>query len=268
MLFIGTIWEEVSLQLSALPQDGDELSILGRQVRPAGNLLDAFLAFQQSGGKGRIMTLCGKDSSIAQQLEPLQGIIALTDAPQPRRYLLRTEAGAEAMLGDSPSVLSVPELWQDALAAHREEVLLDGEALLSIRGLGALLTEHPPKVLHFVPGNALCRIPPVTMAQLLSLHPVLHVTEEELRRFTREEDVAIAAAMVSSLSGNAVVVRLLDGDGWLHFEQEDTMIPARPDVSASAYRRAGSILAHLQQGASLDQAVRSALNEISHNEGA
>lgn len=268
MLFIGTIWEEVSLQLSALPRDGDELPILDRQVRPAGNLLDAFLTFQQSGGKGRIMTLCGKDSSIARQLEALQGIIAFTDAPQPRRYLLRTEAGEEAMLCDSPSVLSVPELWRDALATQQEEVLLDGEVLLSVRGLGALLTEHPPKVLHLVPGNALCRIPPTTMAQLLSLHPVLHVTEEELHRFTREEDVTIAAAMVSNLSGNAVVVRLLDGDGWLHLAQEGAMIPARPDVSASAYSRAGSILAHLQQGASINQAVRSTLTEISHNEGA
>ncbi|MDO4838163.1 MAG: hypothetical protein Q4B32_07185 [Clostridia bacterium] len=268
MLFIGTIWEKVTLHLSALPRDEDELPILRRQMHPAGNLLDAFLAFRQFGGKGRIMTLCGKDSSIARQLEPLQGIIALTDAPQPRRYLLRTEAGEEAVLFDSPSVVPVPELWRDALAAHQEEVLLDGEALLSVSRLGTLLTEHPPKALHFVPGDALCRIPPKVMAQLLSLHPVLHVTEEELQRFTREEDAAIAAAMVANLSENAVMVRLRDGDGWLHLEQEGAMIPARPDVPASAYSRAGSILAHLQQGVSLDQAARSALTEISHNEGA
>ena len=268
MLFIGTLWEEVALQLSVLPRDGDELPILDRQVRPAGNLLDAFLAFQQSGGSGRIMTLCGKDSSIARQLETLQGIVALTDTPQPRRYLLRTEVGEEAMLCDSPSTVPVPELWGNTLTTHQAEVLLDGEALLSVRGLGTLLTEHPPKVLHFVPGEALCRIPPTTMVQLLSLHPVLHVTEEELCLFTREEDVAVASAMVSNLSGNAVVVRMKDGDGWLHLEQEGTLIPARPDVPASAYSRAGSMLAYLQQGAYLQQAIRSALTEISYNEGA
>ena len=268
MLFIGTLWEEVTLQLSALPRDGDELPILVRQVRPAGNLLDAFLAFRQSGGSGRIMTLCGKDSSTARQLEALQGIVTLTDVPQPRRYLLHTKVGEEAMLCDSPSILPVPDLWRDTLTTHQAEVLLDGEALLSVRGLGALLTEHPPKVLHFVPGEALCRIPPTTMVQLLSLHPVLHVTEEGLRRFTREEDVAVASAMVSNLSGNAVVVRMKDGDGWLHLEQEGTLIPAKPDVPASAYSRAGSMLAYLQQGAYLQQAIRSALTEISYNEGA
>ncbi len=268
MLFIGIIWEEATLQLSALPRDGDEFPILNRKIRPAGNLLDAFLAFRESGGKGHIMTWCGKDSLIARQLEALAAIAASTDAPQPRRYLLRTEIGEEAVLFDSPCVLPMPELWRNALAARQEEVLLDGEALLSVSGLGTLLTEHPPKALHFVPGDALCRIPPETMVQLLSLHPVVHVTEDELRRFTREEDVAIAAAMVSNLSGNAVVVRLQDGDGWLHLAQEDALIPARPDVSASAYSRAGSILAHLQQGASLRQAVLSALTEISHNEGA
>ena len=172
------------------------------------------------------------------------------------------------MLCDSPSTVPVPELWGNTLTTHQAEVLLDGEALLSVRGLGALLTEHPPKVLHFVPGEALCRIPPTTMVQLLSLHPVLHVTEEGLRRFTREEDVAVASAMVSNLSGNAVVVRMKDGDGWLHLEQEGTLIPAKPDVPASAYSRAGSMLAYLQQGAYLQQAIRSALTEISYNEGA
>ncbi len=262
MLFIGTLWEEVTLQLSALPRDGDELSIQDRQVHPVGNLLDAFLAFEQSGGKGSLMTLWGKDTPIPQQLMSVENVIALTDAPLPRRYVLHTAMGEEAMLLDPPPAAPLPEVWRSTLNAHQEEVLLDGEALLSVMGLGACLAEHPPKVLHFVPGESLCRIPPAIMAQLLSLHPVMHVTEEALRRFTREDDVATAAAMVFALSGNAVMVRMQDGDGWLHLAEGGMMMPSQMEIPASTYSRAGSMLAYLQQGASLQQAARSALTEI------
>ena len=263
MLFIGVLWAETILQTRFLPHDGAELLLEKHQFHAAGPMLEALEAAALAGQDGKLFTFCGQDEPcirfIGSVTEQAKYRIFMAHHPQLHRYILRSSLGEEAVMQDALYEVDFSRRDFEAVYAKDDAVLLDGESILFMKGLLPCLQKHSNIALHVAPGTALRKIRPELMAQLLALHPVFHVTEDVLCAFTHTEDVAAAAAMVCNLSQNAVIVRLQSGDAWLHMSDGSQLIHASKEASASEYHRAGIVLARLEQGCSMKDAVQSSV---------
>ncbi len=263
MLFIGVLWLETVLQTRFLPRDGMELPLEGHLTRASGSMLEAYEAAQLAGQSVQLFSFCGNDRELMRLMSSSAVCAQLrmftVNRPPLQRFILQSSLGEESILQDSLYEVSMPREDANELLRQESHVLLDGESLLCMKGLLTCLQEHPPKALHIAPGASLRKIRPELMASLLALHPVFHVTEDVLCAFTRTGDVAAAAAMVCNLSQSAVIVRMQSGDAWLHTEQGGQLIPASKQASASEYHRAGIVLSRLEQGFSLEDAVRASV---------
>ena len=68
------------------------------------------------------------------------------------------------------------------------------------------LAENPGPEIFFAPGPRVGRIPRERLERLLSLHPVLHINEQESRILSGCEDVRQAAEQIRERTGNSVIV--------------------------------------------------------------
>ena len=117
------------------------------------------------------------------------------------------------------------------------------------------------------PGPRLDHIPRPLLERVLALHPLLHLNQREAGLLTGLEDAEESAALLCRRTGRAVIVTL-SSRGALVQEpgRAAELLPSEPvpmvDATGAGDSHAGAVLAGLEQGLELRQAVRRA-NRIS-----
>ncbi len=127
------------------------------------------------------------------------------------------------------------------------------------------LERHREYRIFFAPSARICMIQPERMERMLDLGPLLHLNEDEALRYTRCGTVEEAGRMLLSRTGSTVLVTL-GGRGCLIFRAEDGALirteayPAgeKGDTIGAGDCHIGSVIALLQKGFDMEQAVRGA----------
>lgn len=134
--------------------------------------------------------------------------------------------------------------------------------------LADLKRDFPECRLFFAPGPRILSIRPSRLGRLLSLHPVLHINEDEARRFSGQDSLSAAAEKIRELTGNTVVITLgADGSCALAAGASDLLYaPAVPtevaDTIGAGDSHIGQLMASLYKNRSLSDALMDA-NRVS-----
>lgn len=275
LLMIGSTVADVVIRTPRLPRRGDDVNILAQQISLGGCAYNVFHTAQLTGqaqctlfspvGRGVWgdwvhAALAARDVCPAiPRVEESNGCCYCLVEPDGERTFL-CEHGAEYRFR--------PE-WFDLLGSRS----FDGVYLCGLEveddGEGVILSylEHqPPRRLYFAPGPRITHIPPVRMARVMALSPVMHLNETELYAFTQCDDVVQAAAMLRSLTQNDVIVTLGAEGAYITSLQGSGYVPGCPapvvDTIGAGDAHIGAVMAGEAMGLSLAESVRRA-NRIS-----
>lgn len=130
----------------------------------------------------------------------------------------------------------------------------------------AYLEKHPEYQVYFAPSPRILHIPQERMARVLSLHPIVHLNEQEIRSFTSASNVADAAKLLYQKTSAPVIVTLgaagaycYDGEAAFHAPPVPAVVA---DTIGAGDSHIGAVIAGLRHGLCLQDAVLMA-NHIS-----
>ena len=134
-----------------------------------------------------------------------------------------------------------------------------GDSILSF------LERHKTWRIFFAPSARICQIPQGRMKRILSLHPVLHLNQDEALRFAGTASANEAGKKLCSLTQNTVLVTC-GSNGCLIFDPaRETPVRVEPvpvqgtgDTIGAGDSHIGSVIALLQRGYGMEEAVRGA----------
>ncbi len=145
-----------------------------------------------------------------------------------------------------------------------------GEKILSF------LERHPEYRIFFAPSARICDIRRERMERMLDLSPVLHMNEDEAVRYTGCRSVDLAGRTLQERTHNTVLVT--GGPKGCRIFEDGTVIqvdsfPAREggDTIGAGDSHIGSVIALLQKGSDMEEAVRGAnriASEVAGTKGA
>lgn len=128
------------------------------------------------------------------------------------------------------------------------------------------LEKNPGLRIFFAPGPRLTIINPALVERLYQLSPVLHLNETEALAASGKETISDAAAFLYEKTHNTVIVTLGEkGCYYFNGAQEETIPPVpttQADTIGAGDSHIGSVIACLQRGDSLPEAIRKA-NRVS-----
>lgn len=128
------------------------------------------------------------------------------------------------------------------------------------------LEKHPSYRILFAPGPRIQVIPSEKMNRVLALSPILHLNETEALTHTGEKTIEAAARSLYAKTRNTVIITLGDKGTYYYTDHETGFVPAykasQIDTIGAGDSHAGAILARLQQGASIREAIADA-NKVS-----
>ena len=183
--------------------------------------------------------------------EPNGCCYCLVDDIGERAFLC--EHGAEYRFAPAWMAMLGDEVYDGVYLCGLEVEEPTGEVLLDY------LEAHPPRRLYFAPGPRLCHIPPLRMARVFALHPVIHINAAEAEQFTREATVANGAAALSELTENDVVITLGSDGAYVVQNGRCRCVPSWKvrvqDTIGAGDAHLGAIMACEAQGMSLEDAV-------------
>lgn len=115
--------------------------------------------------------------------------------------------------------------------------------------------------IFFAPGPRLSKIPFEKIERLLNMNVILHLNELEAMQLSGKESIFSAAEALSNRTGSAVIVTCGARGAYLKEPvKEGKLIPSRKarvvDTIGAGDAHAGAVLAMLQQGKSMEEAVR------------
>lgn len=122
------------------------------------------------------------------------------------------------------------------------------------------LEEHPERELFYAPGPRGIRISEEKTKRIYALHPVLHINQPEAVELSGEHQIEEAAKVLSSLTGNTVIITL-GADGTYCLEKggrsyHTAGIPATiADTIGAGDSHIGTIMAALSMGCSMETAI-------------
>lgn len=141
------------------------------------------------------------------------------------------------------------------------QVYVDGYQFTNHNGkiIAEWLSANNQTQLFFAPGPVINVINAEVMNQLLSLKPILHINEKELKDFTHHNDIKQAVQCLHSQTQNLIIVTL-GSKGAAYFDGTIFEIIPSPkvkivDTIGAGDSHIGAILAGLSQGYPLKDAV-------------
>lgn len=217
LLFIGSTVADVVVRIPTLPRTGDDINIAGQSTSLGGCAYNAFHTARLTGksectlfspiGTGvwgdwvrRALDKRGITSAVPPVNTPNGCCYCLVEPDGERTFLC--EHGAEYFFQ--------PEWFHVLDGAAFDGVYLCGLEAEESTGDVIInwLETHPPRRLYFAPGPRIVHIPPIKMARLMQLSPVMHMNAAEICQFTRTDDVAEGVARLHALTQNDVIVTL------------------------------------------------------------
>ncbi len=132
-----------------------------------------------------------------------------------------------------------------------------GETILSF------LERHREYRVFFAPSARICKIQPDRMKRMLTLHPILHMNDDEALRFTGCGSLPDAGRQLVRMTHNTVLVT--EGPkGCMIFEKESAVridpcpVSGSGDTIGAGDSHIGSVIALLQMGYGMKEAVQGA----------
>ena len=99
------------------------------------------------------------------------------------------------------------------------------------------LEAHPELPVYFGPGPRLNRIDGELMSRIFALHPMVHLNEDEICRYTQCDSIENAAKALYRKTENTVIVTN-GANGAFFFDGEDFIhVPPVPAVKSRRYHR-------------------------------
>ena len=267
LLFIGAAVADVVLRVPALPTPGDDLVVERQSVALGGCACNACRAAMLAGTSACTLFSpvgTGIWGDWVHQALTAQGLatpIPRVDDPNGCCYCVVTPDGERSFLCDQGAEYRYLPEWFGLLEEDFDAVYVCGIEIEKPTGSVILdwLERHPPRQLFFAPGPRLCHIRPETMARMMALSPVFHLSAAEAEQFTRAADVPEAAGRIRSLTGSPVIVTLGPDGAYVLDEQGGQIIPGVPakvvDTIGAGDSHIGTVMAALAEGLTLPDAV-------------
>lgn len=274
-LVIGSAVCDILIPVEHLPSRSEDINIYHQDMSLGGcafNVCDclrhfgaSFLPFLPMGGGiyGRFVKeelLKRNIVSACPQTQAVSGCCYCLVEPDGERTFLCYH-GAEYLFEEG---------WFETLERSPEAEQIDSVYVCGLEieeGTGervlAYLERHMDYRIFFAPSARICKIQPDRMRRMLDLHPILHLNEDEALRFTQCDRVDQAGKKLHARTGNTVLITL-GSEGCLIFDQgkmtkEDPCpVTCKGDTIGAGDSHIGSVIALLQLGCSIEEAVRGA----------
>lgn len=130
------------------------------------------------------------------------------------------------------------------------------------------LKKQSHKQIYFAPGPVICTIEPETMADILSLHPILHLNDKEAYAFTGKQKMEDCLRALHRQSLNTVIVTLGE-QGAAYFDgNEYHVIPSEKvkviDTIGAGDSHIAAVIAGISKGMGLQESMHLA-NKVAAN---
>ena len=269
-LVIGSAVVDVIVKIPHLPVTGEDVHIL-KQTRSLGGC--AFLVsdiLRHFGVPYSLCTAVGRGiygDFVRKELEK-RGIPIYVSRPEENGCcycMVEGEKGGErSFIVDHGIEYTFYEEYLEQIDTDTiDSVYVCGLEIEEVTGenIIAYLKKHPEYTIYFAPGARIMEIQAERMAELLSLHPVLHLNEGESLAFTGEKRVEDAARSLYAKTRNAVIITLGEKgsycyDGAEHWAEP---IPAVvQDTIGAGDSHMGTVIAARRRGLSFGDAIQAA----------
>ena len=124
------------------------------------------------------------------------------------------------------------------------------------------LEEHSNLQVYFAPGPRICLLPSEILARLFALSPILHLNTTEALEYTEMRTIEEAAHSLCKKTRNAVVITLGEQGAYYETRQNAAYISGvkakQMDTIGAGDSHIGTMIARLQQGASIEEAIADA----------
>ena len=274
-LVIGSAVCDIIIPVEHLPVRGESQSFFHQDMSLGGcafNVCDClrhfgvqFIPFLPTGSGiyGQFVKEQLKERGIVSYCPPVDSLIGccycLVEGDGERTFL--SYHGAEYLFEDS----WFEELEKSGDAERVDRVYVCGLEIEEKTGERILkfLERHRGYRVFFAPGARICRIQPERMKRVLLLKPVLHLNKEEAIQFTGLDRLPEAGQALFSMTHNTVIITC-GAEGCLIFDGESVKqiepFPAGEggDSIGAGDSHIGSVIALLQKGFDMEEAVRGA----------
>ena len=276
-LVIGSAVCDIVIPVDHLPHRGEDINISRQDMSLGGcafNVCDCLRHFEVpfipflpvgTGIYGRF---------VREHLEErgIRSFCGDTDKENGCCYCLVEPDGERSFLCCHGAEYMFREEWFDRLEKSGEAGDIDSVYVCGLEiedGTGErildFLERHREYRIFFAPSARITKIQPERMKRMLDLRPLIHLNEEEAAAFTKCGTVREAGRQLSERTNNTVLVTC-GSRGCLIFRAEDGAVirteayPAGKtvDTIGAGDSHIGSVIALLQKGYTLEQAVRGA----------
>ncbi|AEE17477.1 PfkB family carbohydrate kinase [Treponema brennaborense] len=269
-LVIGSTVVDVIVAIPHLPSTGEDINVTAQTQRLGGCAYNVSNMLRLTGTP---YTLCSPVGSglygdfVAERLAQL-GIpcfIRLENVPNGCCYCIVENDGERTFLSQHGAEYVFSRSWMHRIDSESaDSVYICGLEIEEPTGSEIILylEEHPEYTVFFAPGPRISSIPQERLNRIFALHPVLHLNDTEAVGFTKRAAVSEAAAALYEKTGNAVVITQGKDGAFCMDRGRGFSVPGFPaevaDTIGAGDAHAGSVIAYLKQGFSLEESVRRA----------
>ena len=179
-------------------------------------------------------------------------------------YCMVEEGGERTFIVDHGVEYTFDESYLEHIdTGSIDSVYVCGLELEEVNGpeILAYLEKHPQYTVYFAPGARVMKIQTERMERMLSLHPVLHMNDEEAMTYSGESTPEKAARMLFSRTRNAVIITLGSKGSYCYDGERDWYaepVPAEnvKDTIGAGDSHIGTIMACRRYGFSFAEAIQ------------
>ena len=187
------------------------------------------------------------------------------DQPNGCCYCFVEESGERTFIVDHGAEYLFYKEWFDALNLDKlNSVYICGLEIEETTGNTVIdFLEASGLPVYFAPGPRITLIDDQRMKRIFALHPILHLNEDEVCRYTGKEDIASAAEVLYAMTGNTLIVTN-GGNGAYYYDVDGLHhVPGVPcpqveDTIGAGDSHCGAVIAGLSMGLSMDEAIAKA----------
>ncbi len=274
VLVIGSTVVDVIIKLPHLPKTSEDVHVLGQTMSLGGCAYNTSDTIRHFGVPCILFSPVGTGTYGHYVREELKKRGIQSPIPTPLQengccYCFVENTGERTFASyHGAEYLFYPE-WFDLLDADSiDSVYICGLEIEETTGPNIVqyLEQHPSYRIFFAPGPRIQVISQELLDRIFALSPILHLNETEVLEYTGEPTIAQAARALFAKTQNTVIVTLGEKGAYYDTGREAAYIPGvkarQIDTIGAGDSHIGAVIARLQQGASIEEAIAAA-NRVS-----
>ena len=274
VLVIGSTVVDVIIKLPPLPKTSEDVHVLGQTMSLGGCAYNTSDTIRHFGVPCILFSPVGTGTYGHYVREELKKRGIQSPIPTPLQengccYCFVENTGERTFASyHGAEYLFYPE-WFDLLDAdYIDSVYICGLEIEETTGPNIVqyLEQHPSYRIFFAPGPRIQVISQELLDRIFALSPILHLNETEVLEYTGEPTIAQAARALFAKTQNTVIVTLGEKGAYYDTGREAAYIPGvkarQIDTIGAGDSHIGAVIARLQQGASIEEAIAAA-NRVS-----